>query len=219
MSKQENIFFLDKITDYWDGDSISRWSLILSEITQDELTSAKDELRLAITEHTRVLTDETLQRVAYIMIDDLYKSANKIGFWSDYVYDYLNSTAGVFLKEISNSGYSVHYIVDNMFDDMERPLTLFHSWYSACGVMYQCPQLFAKHNNTTIDYARQMCKGVLYSDNGSFHYCLLDTDCEEDSFNVAIEQLNNDKVITVIRTEAAEPGSKVIVFVSGKNFQ
>jgi hypothetical protein len=219
MSKQNNMFFLSKIVDYWDGESISRWSLILSEMSKDELLNAKDELKTAVIEHTKALPDELLQRVAYIMMDDLYKSANVISFWSDYVYDYLDSTASVFLKELSNRGFSIHYVVDNIFDDMERPLTFFHTWYAACGIMYQCPQLFSKQNNVSLMDARQMCQGILKTNNGNFHYVLLDTDCEDNSFDVPVEQLNSDKVVTIIRTEAAEPGSKIMVFASGEQFQ
>jgi len=213
------MFFLNKIVDYWDGDSISQWSSILSEMSEDELSNAKEGLKNAVIEHTKPLSDELLKRVAYIMVDDLYKSANAIGVWNDYVCDYLDSTASVFLRELSNRGFSVHYLVDNVFDDMERPLTLFHAWYAACGIVYQCPQLFSKQNRVSLADARQMCQGVLKANNGRFHYILLDTDSEDDSFDVPVEQLNNSKIITVIRTEAAEPHSKVMVFVSGEQFQ
>ena len=55
----------------------------------------------------------------------------------------------------------------------------------------------------------------LQASAGNFHYVILDTDCNDDSFTAPMEQLEQENVITVIREEAPLPGSNIIVSLSG----
>jgi hypothetical protein len=150
------------------------------------------------------------------MSDDLYKTANTIGYWSDSVGTYLRATAGVFMQLLAQRGFSVHYVVDNSFESMERPLQLFPTWYEACGIKFECPQLITEQDGSTASEARHRCTAALRTSGGNFHYVILDTDCEDDSFTAPLEQLNQDKVITVIREEAPTPGSNIMVYLSGR---
>lgn len=213
-----NPYFLPKITDYWDYDAIDHWASMLGEMDDETLSDSLDMLSAAVTEHTRVLSDELLQRVSIVIADDLYKTANTIGFWSESIEAYLRATAGVFFRLLNERGFILHYVVDNSFEDMGRPLQLFPSWYSACGIQYECPQFLTAQDGCSPTEARRRCTTALQASGGNFHYVILDTDCEDDSFTAPLEQLKQDKVITVIREEAPVPGSRITIYNSGRLF-
>lgn len=213
-----NPSFLPKITDYFDYGAIDHWASLLHKMSSEALSNCVGDLGDAVTEHTRVLSDELLQRVAFVIADDLYKTANTINLWSDSVETYLRATAGVFFDLLDQRGFRLHYVIDNSFEDMERPLRFFPTWYSACGIAYECPQLLTAQDGTSPSEARRRCTAALHASGGNFHYAILDTDSEDDSFTAPREQLKQDKVITVIRIEAPIPGSKTIVYFSGREF-
>jgi len=211
-----NQFFLRKITDYWGYGAIERWASTLDAMDSEMLSASETELGAAVMEHTRVLADELLQLAAIAMMDDLYKNANMIDVWNDSVTVYLRATAGIFSQLLAQRGFILHYVVDNSFEDMQRPLQLFPIWYSACGIEYVCPQLLTAQDGYPPSESRRRCTATLRASGGSFHYIMLDTDSAEDSFTAPLEQREGDKVITILRTEAPIPGSNVQAYVSGR---
>ena len=210
-------FFLPKISDYWDSNkaAIENWGAVLQVMDHEQLKNSITRLVDAITEHTRVLDDALIQRVAFVMADDLYRTASRIKVWNDGVGTYLRSTAGIFLQLLAMRGFSLHYVVDNTFPDTQRPFDLFPSWFSACGMAYECPQLRTFRDRVSSSEARRLCNAALQNLDGRFHYVILDTDSAADSFAAPLSQMKHDKIITVIRTEAPLTGSNITVSLSG----
>ncbi len=99
-------------------------------------------IRAAVTEHVRVLPDRWLHWAAFIAAEDLYRTANAITAWTSSVADYLACSAGTFFRILSQRGCHLHYVIDNSCQEMQRPLELFPLWFLACGIHYECPQLF-----------------------------------------------------------------------------
>lgn len=208
-----------KISDYWDASkkAIPRFAAYLAAQSPTTAEQAKSAIRAAVTEHVRVLTDDWLPRVAFVVAEDLYRTANAITVWDDSVADYLACSAGTFFSLLSQRGYRLHYVIDNSFQEMQRPIQLFPSWFQACGIEYQCPQVLESEFGLEPKESQGVVSDVL---RGFFaqgrHYVVLDTDSIESSFDAPLEQRNAEGVVTVIRTEAPGPGSKALVYLGGK---
>ncbi len=212
-------FMLPKLSDYWDTakDAIPRFA---AELAAQSPTAAKETttaIRAAVTEHLRVLPDQWLPRVAFVVAEDLYRAANTITAWNASVADYLACSAATFFGLLSQRGYRLHYVIDNSFQEMQRPIQLFPLWFRACGIEYQCPQLveseFGLEPTESQGVVSQVLRGF-FADGR--HYVVLDTDSIESSFDTPLEQRDTKGVLTVIRTEAPGPGSKALVYLAGQ---
>lgn len=83
----------------------------------------------------RGLDDGWLVLTAFFMIDDLYKSYFYQFRWSDGVRDYIAATAGVFLAELAQRGFVLHYVVDSTQPEAEldEKLTYLPAVFEAAG--------------------------------------------------------------------------------------
>jgi hypothetical protein len=210
---------LPKISDYWDStkNAIPRFAAELEALSPTAAKQTTATIRAAVTEHVRVLSDQWLPRVAFVVAEDLYRTANTIAAWNTSVADYLACSAATFFDLLSQRGYCLHYIIDNSFQQMQRPIELFPLFFPACGIEYQCPQ----HLESTFGLAPGESQGVSSQVlRGLFaqgkHYLLLDTDSIESSFAAPLEQRKTKGVITVIRNEAPGAGSKASLYLAGQ---
>jgi hypothetical protein len=211
-----NEFLLRRITDYWDNriDAIPVLASHLEGLDAAARATALQDIRSAIAEHVRLLSDELLVSVAYIMADDLYKSASQIGELSETVRIYLMASAGTFLELLRQRGFTLHYVADNHFEDAGLPARVFPAWYAACGIAFICPQVPGPDGGvcTLEDCVHQM--HIL--DGARQHYVFLDSLSTEESFVEPIEQIHGKGVITVMRSAPPVRGTKFSVFLEGR---
>ena len=221
---------LPRVTDYWDStvgaiDALARELGSLSAPKEKE--TALLELADAVGEHVRVLPDNLLMTAAVAVADDLYKGACWIDRWDRDLAEYLEVTAAVFWLSVTERGFRLQYLVDNTFDDLERPVGLFPDWFGAAGIVFACPQVVAveliraaegaaapitARLPTYLAEARGIVESILDRCLAeSRHFALLDLDTEEQSFRTALARKDEAGVLTIMRSEAAQPGTKVTV--------
>src|SRR5207248_10525888 len=109
-----------------------------------------------------------------------------------------------------------HYVIDNSFQEMQRPIQLFPLWFQACGIEYQCSQLVESlglEPTESQGVVSEVLRGF-FADGR--HYVVLDTDSIESSFDAPLEQLDTKGVLTIIRTEGPGPGSEASLYLAGQ---
>src|SRR5207249_4692149 len=128
---------LPKITDYWDAQvkAIDRISQEIGNLAPDDRAAAVDQIRANIARHVSVLDDQLLLRAALAAADDLYKAACWTDHWDEAIADYLSASSETFWRLFAERGFTLQYLVDNVFDVLERPLELFPLWYQAAGLV------------------------------------------------------------------------------------
>ena len=138
-------WMLVKVSDYWDEQvrAIDTAARRLGSRSESDRTADLEAIAAAVTEHVRVLPDKTLAIAALTFIEDLYKAACRIDRWDDSLQVYLAASAGTMSRLLSERGLRIQYLVDNVWDDMQRPSELLPNWYGAAGVVFVCPQVLA----------------------------------------------------------------------------
>ena len=221
---------LPKLTDYWDYSSTTRavdgLATRLASLSEEEKKAALMESGAAVQEHVRVFPDKLLATAAVAVADDLYKAACWIDRWDSDLEAYLKATAAAFWASFSARGLTLHYLVDNVFEDLSRPLALFLEWFRSCGIVCVCPQAIAarvqfggaketrrdiaQRMPTYMREARDVAETILDRCRAeSRHFFLLDLDYEEHSFRSSLAETNQDGLLTVFRNQAADPGTTV----------
>lgn len=220
---------LPKITDYWDTsqESIPRFASELSKLSPKAAKKITTATHAEVTEHVRVLSDKHLLLAAATVADNLYQAASTIEFWDTAVEDYLKCSAATFFGLLSQRGYQIHYVIDNCYDDLQRPTQLFPLWFQACGIVYVCPQLIvlklmeadgvpmANYSDSLSNYiaeARHIGGLIVQKcrDEAS-HYVYLETDFQDGSLDTALQSRGAPGVLSVFRNEVPVPGSNVAV--------
>ena len=209
---------LPKISDFWDStkDAIPRFAAKLEALPPEFAEEMTNMIPAAVTEHVRVLLDQWLHWAAFIVAEDLYRTANAITAWTSSVADYLACSAGTFFRILSQRGCHLHYVIDNSCQEMQRPLELFPLWFLACGIHYECPQLLESSGTPPCDSRGLATQHLRQAFAAGRHYLFLDTDSTDSSFEAPIEQLGTQGVLTIVRNEAPVPGSGARIYLSGK---
>lgn len=96
----------------------------------------------------RGLDDGWLVVTAFFLVDDLYKSCFSYSHpfrWSVGVHDYIAATAGVFIHELAQGGFVLHYVIDSTQpeDELDVKLTYVPALFQAAGLFVTGPQLMA----------------------------------------------------------------------------
>lgn len=217
-----------RLTDYWDMQvgAIETACGRLELLEGDERERALTEIERAVTEHVRVLDDEHLIQASLPFGEDLYKAANWIARMDQGLFDYLRVSAGTLSRLLAEKGIQIQYLVDNHWEDPRDLIELFSVWFRAAGFNFICPQ----------DLARQiaMSNGAMGEDEiesqapGHLaearrvaneytrecqelggHIVVLDNDGEEETWTQALTRRGAPGVVTIYRSAAPEPGSKV----------
>jgi len=233
-SERANPWMRATIADYWDASaaSIEQGTRALAELEPGERENSLGDLRDAVKKHAAALSDQQLVEATVNFADNLYKSACSIGWWDDQVSDYLEASAYVFSMTLIERGFRFQYLVDNRWDDMSRPTRLFPAWYEASGVLFTCPQVLvadlaerdpespALETPGLVDEARKTCaEAVAACQADELSFVHLDTDMVEGSFDQDMADQGSEGVITMIRSEAPESGTRITVIPpSGMSF-
>ena len=104
--------------------------------------------------HIRGLTDNWLVATALFMVEDLYKSYFAGFRWSSGVADYITGTAGVFMREFTQRGYVLNYVIDNTESeaDLGEMLTYVPALFRAADLLVVGPQLMALYIMEQMDH-------------------------------------------------------------------
>jgi hypothetical protein len=220
---------LPKLTDYWDTaqDTIPRFAGKLSALAPGDAEQTMAEVQSEVTAHVRVCPDEQLRTAAVVVAEELYRAAATIAYWDPSMPDYLACSAATFFELLAQRGYQLHYVVDNYYEDLQRPTQLFPVWFQACGLAYLCPQaaaldLMGRDGVPEADRSASLGKyigearmlsaaGVDLCRTRGRHFAYLESDFEEGSLDAALAGRGAAGVISVFRNEAPLPGSTVTV--------
>jgi hypothetical protein len=159
------------------------------------------------------------------MVDDLYKSMNLAVDCSDITQRYLQATGRTLITAATEHGYLLHYLIDNVFEELGQPLWVYPHWFYASGLVFLCPQHFAltlaRADKPDIEYPEYKAKLGYYiaeardvaaravdrCDQESRPYVFLDTDSTPNSYDQCLTRVKDPGVITVFRNEAPIEGS------------
>jgi hypothetical protein len=229
-------WFLNSIYDYWDMRTywetgahmpIYEYSRIIKKYNPKDREHALKLIQQAIEKHVAHLDDDKLTLAAFIIADDLYKAANEIRIYDPYISNYLEASAGTFFKLLKKRGYFIHYIVNNSFSDLQRPLHLFDLWYLSAGMKYVCPHKLALSLMETdgldekdfsvnlldyiveAEYVTEKIIDLCHSNNDNYILLHIDMPQVEAHFSFGGTKPG---VITVHRCEAAIKGSRCRVY-------
>jgi len=221
-----NYWQLPKIFSYWDStkDAIFKFSRKLADLETTEKSIALQSIKKAISSHVEKMTKKEIIKWAFVMTDDLFRSTNRESHILDKsLFQYLEASAGHFSKLISEKGFTIHYIIDNTYEQsffgMRYPLELYDDWFQISGFIYICPQFIAlkiieKQNYDkdlyfallpdVIDQARRIADSIVdkcHDENK--HYIFLDTDSVPNiSFNRPMSFRERPNIITIFRNDA-----------------
>lgn len=218
-------WMLRKITDYWDAQTgaIDRLSRVLDATPPAERADQNRLIGTAINRHCDALSDEHLILAAFIVADDLYKTAARLSYWDDALGQYLAAIGEPFFRCLTNRGYSVHYFVDNTYPTLVGPANWFGVFFRTASLAYICPQEIAcravEKGRPEAEWPALVSKYLvssraaaatfvdeLHRDDKSFVF--LDIDAED--FSVALKTQGQPGVVHVFRQAAPDSGSPCI---------
>src|SRR6266705_6642089 len=133
-------WFLPKITDYWDWtrNSLEKYAMEITMASPEVRAKSLHAIRKAIGEHVRVLPEQTLLDVLWIVADDLFKAGNSMSGASGAIENYLEASAGTLFALAQQRNRILHYLVDNIYEQtefgMRRPVELYESWFRSAGL-------------------------------------------------------------------------------------
>jgi hypothetical protein len=223
---------LPKLTDYWDrrAGAIDAYSARLDALSGAERHAAIGEITAAVTEQVRVLPGDLLVHGAVAIVDDIYAGASATTRWDQGLADYLDASAGTFLRLLAEQGVIVQYLVDNAWPDMTKPLKLLRPWLNHAGLVYVCPQAIAvdlaegdgasgdvvdlinryrDESRHVADQLVQRCQSTRR------HFMHLDTDWEKESFSAAFKMAGAPGVMTIFRNQPPDQGTEVDTWPPG----
>ncbi len=224
-------WLFNKITDYWDNqtrNNIFEFSQMIGFFPQDKKERALREIRQAMFEHARILNDEQLTYAAFIIADDIYKSANEISLFNLYISEYLEASAGTFFEIVKERGFCLHYLANNVYEGsasagMIRPLQFFRYFFLPAGIRYICPheialELMKRDGLGVEDYDANIGKylkearlvGDMVIDKcheSGDHYFNLQINGDQNDFAGSLARIKDTGVITVFRSAPPLPGT------------
>ena len=228
-----NEWVLNIITDYWDhlSNAIYLNARKLENSSDKERKASIVSLKQAVLQHGGSLNEEDLLLSAFCMIEDIYKTVTSTLSYDQALLDYLSASAGTFCDLLRQRGYIIHYIVDNTFESddlhMQGPIKYFPNIFRSAGFVYICPQQIARtlmdedhigsekyfeELHRYIAEARDVSSMVVEEyDEAKAHFIFLDTDSEEGSFDLVLNDNYTPGVMTIFRNEAPTPGSTAAV--------
>ena len=110
-------------------------------------------LRGRVHSFAQAMSDEWLVVTAYVMVEDLFKSCFNQFRWIPGVPAYVAATAGEVVKELTQRGFVLHYVIDNTVSNA-----------NLAEVLDYMPQLFETARLS--DDRTQLMAGVLMAQDG-----------------------------------------------------
>lgn len=117
----------------------------LDRLTEPERAQSLDSLGVLIRTQAATLDDHRLSGVGLVMVENLFKTF-VFGFnWTPGFADYVAVSGRSILDELSQRGYTLHYVLDatQSAEKLEMMLTYLPAFYQAAGLLVTGPQLMA----------------------------------------------------------------------------
>ena len=117
----------------------------LDALPEPERQRSLAELTARVRAQVAQCDDGWLAMVAFVMVDDIYKSFFREFVWTPGVHDYIAATAPVVVDELSRRGFTVNYVVDAVQPDENLAVMLEYlpGVFQAAGLAVIGPQLAA----------------------------------------------------------------------------
>ena len=117
----------------------------LDALPEPERQRSLAELTARVRAQVAQCDDGWLAMVAFVMVDDIYKSFFREFVWTPGVHDYIAATAPVVVDELSRRGFTVNYVVDAVQpdDNLAVMLEYLPGLFQAAGLAVIGPQLVA----------------------------------------------------------------------------
>lgn len=215
-----------KLSDYWDVnvDAVGAAAKRIGPLEGPARQAALDEISAAVDSHLGVLDRNWLIQLSPSLVDDLYKAASRMLAFDGEIHDYLQVAIKPIVDALAKEGILVQYLVDNSWPDWEGAADLVGTWFRFAGLGFVCAQELARElvleakadgkgppeAGELPALARQAANEVVAEQQelgGSF--IQLDMDMEAGSFEQAIRRAGSEGVVTVIRSEAPDPGTRI----------
>lgn len=186
-----------------------------------------------VAEHVRdlahALPADRFDMIAASVVDDLYKTISNADTWSEEADLYVGAVFGSFLGVAAERGRRLQYVIDNVYEDLTRPLHIFPYVFSAAGLVFACPQHVAAHLakkdggsvgetpaveslSPWIAEGRHLAQAVVSEAAATGrHFVYLDANIEEGGLETVLELSAAPGVVSVFRNEAPTDGSSVSV--------
>jgi hypothetical protein len=231
-TKPGDAWYVPDVLSYWDPDisAIEQYSIRLAELDSSGRALVLQALRESVANHTAHLQDRAFAELALVAIDHVYRSALIATVWDDTHRDFLDATCGNLVRLADQRGLVIHFTIDNSFEFLERPLSLFPRWFAAAGCEYVCPQALAFRLSGTASMEPQDLSSVLpgYMEEaetmgrkiiaeliaGRRHFVFLDTEGISEQAMRDYGLFNRSQgFILGFRLQAPEPGSNIEYFL------
>lgn len=233
---------LENISDYWDNqyqNSIFEYSQIISHYPAGQREQVKNLIREAIFEHVAALNDKQLVYAAFIIADDIYKSANEISLFIPFISEYLQASAGTFYDLLKQRGYYLHYLTNtvfagNAFQGFIRPLHIFWQFFEPAGLRYICPhaialELMQRDGLSEKDFEKNIAAYLRRAETAGNsiihrchadkkHYINLQIDGDDRNFRTSFAHAKDKGTITVLRSEVPVRGTSCAVIFPDEEF-
>jgi hypothetical protein len=117
----------------------------LDALPEPERQRSLAELTARVRAQVAQCDDGWLAMVAFVMVDDIYKSFFREFVWTPGVHDYIAATAPVVVDELARRGFTVNYVVDAVQPDENLAVMLEYlpGVFQAAGLAVIGPQLVA----------------------------------------------------------------------------
>lgn len=212
----------------WRSRAIVTAADALDVLTEDERLRSLTALMDRVSAIARGLEDQVLVTIAFIMVEDLFKSYFHEFRWTPGVYGYIVATAGTVLEELTRRGWVLHYVIDNTLAeaDFAEVIQYLPATFSAAGFLVTGPQIMALEAMQRIDgHDRDVALVPQYRTEG--HHLAdqlivrchnerrcsvyLNADLDDGSDGLALDAAltprHQPATILVFRNEPATPGS------------
>ncbi len=228
-----------RISDYWDHqrDQIVRLSVACAGLGPDCVPA----LQRSVPQLAAALSKNHLAMSAWIMAEDVYRTANKPTPWSEEIGTYLDASAASLLAVVAENGLVVQYVIDNVpgavpaaqvkqfpYNQYGGSCAGYPPWFRSAGFAYVSPQeeaaglmtakgidlrTFAKRWADFAEEGRALAlEAVKKVQAAKQHFVYYDADWAPPS-HAARSEFGAAHVIGVFRTQAPILGSTCDLFM------
>ena len=144
---ENNDWTFSTLADVWEyrNEAVVAGGERLDALPEPERQRSLADLNAWVRAQVAQCDDGWLAMVAFVMVDDIYKSFFREFVWTPGVHDYIAATAPVVVDELAQRGFTVNYVVDatQPDDNLAVMLEYLPGVFQAAGLAVIGPQLAA----------------------------------------------------------------------------
>ncbi len=116
----------------------------LSILNTEDRAIALTATEMRVESIIATMSDRDLAKLSVSAVDSLYRAGTTLSLWSPDTSAYVRAAWGTILKGLGARGYRIHYVVEHEHPErIGRPLELYVDLFTAAGISYTCPHVFA----------------------------------------------------------------------------